>query len=185
MLALSELRLRVTAWALGFRRGAGVDALPNSRCEYNRGVLKTKAPGCDGRESWPVIAPECKGAIILERDPSELVDEWPLPGLSAACRNKIKAVLLRAHAAFYRADFHNPYRFKEPMEQAFSEIASILFDAQLLTAESLRDQLRLLVIESAIAGNWLYFAGRDKTQGEIFPGYVGNLAVWKSALPTI
>ncbi len=66
------------------------------------------------------------------------------------------------------------------MQQAFSQIAGVLFEGRLLTVEILKNALRLFVIESAISGNWLYFAVRDETQGEIFPGRFGNVYVWET-----
>ena len=117
--------------------------------------------------------------MSFDSDPTRLVDEWLMPDLSPTDRTKIKAHLHKAHAAFLRADFRDPYSFITPMQQAFNGIAGVLFDARLLTVDVLSNQLRLFVIESAIAGNWLYFAKRDETRGELFPGYFGNVAVWR------
>lgn len=113
-----------------------------------------------------------------DNDPTKWVDTWPLPTLSAIDRTKIKAVLLKAHAAFHRADFQDPYKFIQPMQQAFDGIASILFDARLLTVEFMKNELRLLIVESAAAGGWLYFATNEPLT-EIFPGYLGHPSVWE------
>jgi hypothetical protein len=98
--------------------------------------------------------------------------------LWVAWRTRIKVVLLQAHAAFHRGDFQDPYKFIQPMQQAFDGIASVLFDAKLLTLKFMEDELRLLVSESAVAGGWLYFAG-DEPLTEIFPGYIGHASTWE------
>jgi len=117
--------------------------------------------------------------MSVEIDPTRYVDEWPLPGLSAVHRTKIKADLLKAHAAFLRSNRFDVYSYVAPMQQAFNGIASVLFDANLLTEEILNNQVRLFVIESANAGKWLYFASTsDAGRIEIFPGYLGDKDVW-------
>ena len=85
-------------------------------------------------------------------DPTKWVDDWSVDGLSRADRTKIKAQLLKAHANFHRTPWRDVDRFIEPMQQAFSGIANILFNAKLLTFELLENQLQLFVMESAIAG---------------------------------
>jgi hypothetical protein len=115
--------------------------------------------------------------------PTKWVDEWPLPGLSAVDRIKIKAALLKAHAAFHRSDWRDyGERAISPMQQAFVSIAAVLFEANLLTLEILEKQLRLFVVESAAAGDWLMFSGvaADEQRTEIFPGYFGNATRWKA-----
>ncbi|MGO8734588.1 MAG: hypothetical protein ACLQVM_17570 [Terriglobia bacterium] len=108
-----------------------------------------------------------------DNDPTKGVDEWSLPGLSLADRKKIKSQLLKAQAIFHRTSWNDSLRLLRPVQQAFSGIASILFDAKLLTTELLENQLRLLISESAIAGGSLYFA-TDVPRVEIFPKYFGN-----------
>jgi hypothetical protein len=118
-----------------------------------------------------------------DEGPTKWVDEWPLPGLSAVDRIKIKAVLLKAHAAYHRTDWRDySERAIAPMQQAFSGIASVLFEANLLTVELLENQLRLFVLESAAAGDWVLFSGvaQDEQRTEIFPGYLGHATRWKA-----
>jgi len=74
-----------------------------------------------------------------------------VPGLKQCC--------FKAHATFHRIpDFNDPYKFFQPMQQAFDGIASVLFGANLLTVEFMESELRLLVVESGVAGGWIYFA---------------------------
>jgi len=91
-----------------------------------------------------------------ENDPTNLVDDWPLPDLSVNHRKKIKAELFKAHAAFHRdPDFNDPYKFIRPMQQAFGGIASVLFEANLLTIAIMEHELRQFVVQSAASGGWL------------------------------
>jgi lambda repressor-like predicted transcriptional regulator len=92
-----------------------------------------------------------------KNDPTNLVDEWPLPSLSLADRKRIKAHLLSASAAYKRGNPSDSRRFVAPIQQAFDGIASILFDAKILTPEVLKNQLPLLLLESAIAAGWLHY----------------------------
>jgi hypothetical protein len=114
-------------------------------------------------------------------DPTRLVAEWPIPGLSTADRQKISSVLLRAHAAVLRTAWDDVYRFVKPMQEAFSGIAGVLFNAKLLTVKLLEEHLRLLVSEAAIAGGWLgpyAYTANEEAPTEIFPGGFGHAAVW-------
>jgi len=115
----------------------------------------------------------------MEDDPTRSVDEWPLPGLSPILRTKIKARLLAAHAAFIRAPWDGEFRYVGlgPMRQVFGEIAEILFTANLLTVELLENQLRLLVVEAALAGGWPSL-NYDEPRTEIFPNYLGHAGAW-------
>jgi hypothetical protein len=118
-----------------------------------------------------------------DEGPTKWVDEWPLPGLSAVDRMRIKAVLLKAHATYHRGDWRDSLESAiTAMQQAFGGIASILFDANLLTLELLQNELRLFLVESSDAGNWLTLGGvpRDGERTEIFPGYLGNAERWKA-----
>jgi hypothetical protein len=119
-----------------------------------------------------------KGAIIPERDPTKWVDEWPLPGLSLTDRTRIKSQLLKAHAIVLRTG-GDPYKFIRPMQQAFDGIANILFESNLLTLEILESQLRLFVLEAAIAGDWIAYFTHDEPRTEIIPGYFGNATMWR------
>ena len=112
-------------------------------------------------------------------DPTALVAEWPLPDLSPGDRRRIASRLFKAHAAFLRTS-DEVYGFMKPMAQAFSGIARVLFHARLLTVELLEKQLRLLVSEAAIAGQWLgRYACRatEEARTEVFAGYLGHASV--------
>jgi DNA-binding Xre family transcriptional regulator len=110
-------------------------------------------------------------------DPTRLVDEWPLPGLSAVVRQKIKAQLLKAHADYLRTPI-DPYGFIEPMQRAFGDVAGVLLEAKLLTVGLLRNQLRLFVVEAAIAGGW-YAVAREEPLAELFLEYWGHPSAWE------
>jgi hypothetical protein len=115
-------------------------------------------------------------------DPSRLVAEWPVPGLSEADRLRISSLLLRAHTAVLRTARDEVIGFVKPMQEAFSGIAGVLFNAKLLTVKLLEEHLRLLVPEAAIAGGWLgpyAYAANEEPLTEIFPGYFGHAAVWE------
>jgi hypothetical protein len=112
-----------------------------------------------------------------DQDPTRWVDEWPLP-ISAMDRKRVKAILKTAQAAYLRGDFQDPYRWIEPIQKAFSDIAKLLFEADLLTVDLLENQLRLLLVESAKAGDWVYFL-QDEPRIEIFPGYLGHPSAWE------
>jgi len=114
-----------------------------------------------------------------ESDPTKLVDDWPLPNLSAIHRTKIKAVLLKAHAAFHRGDFQDPYRYIQPMQQAFDSIASVLFESNLLTVVLLTDELREFVIQSAASGGWLNLEYHERVARTLF---VAEIAEWSGKL---
>jgi hypothetical protein len=110
-------------------------------------------------------------------DPTRLVDAWPLPGLSAEVCKKIKAKLLKAHAAYIRTPI-DPYGFIGPLQQAFGDVAQVLFEADLLTVGLLKNQLRLFVVEAAIAGGW-YRLANDEPLTELFLEYWGHPSAWR------
>jgi lambda repressor-like predicted transcriptional regulator len=112
-------------------------------------------------------------------DPTKLVDDWPLPNLSANHRKKIKAVLLKAHAAFHRGDFQDPYRFIQPMQQSFDGIARVLFEAALLTVAVMENELRKFVIDSAASGRWLNPDQHERVTRTIFEA---EIAEWSGKL---
>jgi hypothetical protein len=111
-------------------------------------------------------------------DPTIWVDDWPLPGLSRSGREKIKSILWKAHAAIFKGPFDDYWRYIKHMQEAFSGIAGVLFDAKLLTVQLLEQELCLLLVESGIAGRWFHFPV-DETLTEVFPGYLGHSSVWK------
>ncbi len=104
--------------------------------------------------------------MLLEHnsDPVRWVDAWHLPGLNENIRNKIKAQLLRAHAAFLRSSdredilAHAPY-----MQLAFHAVAEILLQAKILTTETLGESLPELIWDAAISGGWWTRAGETQT----------------------
>jgi hypothetical protein len=107
-----------------------------------------------------------------KNDPTNLVDEWPLPSLSLADRKRIKAHLLSASAVYKRGNPSDSRRFVAPIQQSFDGIASVLFDAKILTSEVLKNQLPLLLLESAIAAGWLHYAQPlSKISAEFFQAY--------------
>jgi hypothetical protein len=109
-------------------------------------------------------------------DPTKWVNDWPIQGLTPNHRKLIKAELLKGHAAFYRADTNEPFGYLNAMRTAFNGIAGVLFDARLLTLGILNSELRLFVLESAIAGEWWH--AQNDTREEIFPGHLGHRDEW-------
>jgi hypothetical protein len=95
-----------------------------------------------------------------DADPTKCVDNWPLPSLSPASREKMKVELWKAHAAFLRSPgtITFPFRFVEPMQQAFNAIARVFFDARLLTVEVLEKQLPLFIFDWQLrqSGIWMW-----------------------------
>jgi hypothetical protein len=111
-----------------------------------------------------------------QSDPVKWVEEWSVPGLTSVLRKKIRAQLLKAHAAFWRtpdapnADVHS-------MRQAFDGIARVLFEAGILTEKLLETEIPLLVWDSAIAGEWWRLA--SETHQEIFREQLGHYWVYR------
>jgi len=91
-----------------------------------------------------------------QHDPAKWVDEWSVR-LSGLHRQRIKAQLLRADAAFSRSP-DPPSADVDCMRLAFNEIARVLFEAGILTRPLLQNEIPLLVWDSAIAGGWWRFA---------------------------
>ena len=113
----------------------------------------------------------------LKADPTRWVDEWPLPGLSETDRTRIKAALFKAHAGYLRAPMDS-LGYIEAMQQSFSEIAAVLFNSALLTVPILENQLRLFVVEAAVAGGWRSVPDNE-VRVEIFAGYFGHSTTWE------
>jgi hypothetical protein len=106
-----------------------------------------------------------------QQDPVKWVDGWSVRGLSAIHRNKIKAELWKADAAFWRS--HDvPSAEVDCMRLAFAGIAKVLVDARILTVELLGNEIPQLVWDSAIAGGWWRFA--SETPKNIFPEQIGH-----------
>jgi hypothetical protein len=106
-----------------------------------------------------------------EQDPTKWVAQWSLPGLSEDHRRKIKAQLIRVDGAFWKSPDASSADV-DALRQAFTGIARVLSEAGILTEEMLRDQIPLLVWDSAIAGGWYRFA--SETPQDIFPDHLGH-----------
>jgi hypothetical protein len=104
------------------------------------------------------------------------VDEWPVPDLRSEHRNKIKAALFRADAAFARSRDADSACLAS-MRHAFDGISQVLFDVGILTEQLLEKDIPLLVWDSAIAGGWWRFA--SETRQDIFPEELGHYWVWR------
>lgn len=85
-------------------------------------------------------------------DPTGAVDEWKLPGLTDEVRLRIKVALLSADAFYWK--YHSPENKYRAVRNAFSDVASILFEFSLLTAENLQAELPLFIQKSGKAGHW-------------------------------
>ena len=109
-------------------------------------------------------------------DPIKWVDEWPVTGLSTEQRNKIKAQLLKADSAFWRAPDAESADLNA-MKLAFDGIARVLFEAGILTEQLLRSDLLTLLWDSAIAAGWYRFA--SEAPASIFPDQIGHYHVWR------
>jgi hypothetical protein len=108
-------------------------------------------------------------------DPLKWIEEWaPLP-LSPEVRKKLRADLLRADSAFWRAPNY-PIGTVASMRKAFDGLAEILFKERLLTESILEADLPALVWDSAIAGGWWHLA--SETPRSIFPEKIGRYWVW-------
>lgn len=112
----------------------------------------------------------------VEQNPVKWLDEWSVPGLSSAHRKKIKAHLLRADGTFERSLDADSAALAS-MRQAFDGIASVLFDAGILTEDLLQTDVPQLVWDSAIAGGWWRLA--SETCQDIFPERLGHYWVWR------
>jgi hypothetical protein len=90
---------------------------------------------------------------LPEQDETQWVEEWPVAGLLADHRNKIKAKVMVADADFWRSHKADSDVFIA-MRRAYTGIAEVLSAAGLLTVDLLRNQIPVLVWDSAIAGGW-------------------------------
>jgi hypothetical protein len=122
----------------------------------------------------PVVFNRYKGPrsdTAEQYDPCKWVDEWPIVGLSDSYRMKIRGQLLRVHASFWRSP-DAPNAAIEAMKSAVNSIAKTLLDAGVLNQVHLKDNIPLLVWDSAIAGGW-WRLGSD-TPHEMFPEHLGH-----------
>ena len=111
-----------------------------------------------------------------QHDPVKWVDQWSVEQLSEGDRTKIKAQLLRAHAAFWKSPEASDAD-TAAMKTAFDGIAHILLDAALLSEQRLAVDIPKLVWDSAIAGGWWRLA--SETRQSIFPQALGHYWVWR------
>ena len=109
-------------------------------------------------------------------DPLRWVTDWVVPGLSPHHREKIKAQLLKADAAFWKTP-DGPSAAADTMRLAFNGIAKVLLEAEILTEQLLESDIPLLVWESAIAGGWWHLASEQPK--DIFPEHLGHYWVWR------
>jgi hypothetical protein len=116
-------------------------------------------------------------ASVEGGDPCQWVDDFSMPGLSSEHRKKIKAHLIRAHAALARVPGVDPESEAVVcMRQAFDAIAQGLYDAGILRPDDLR-KIEELVWDSACAGGWWRRAA--ETPQDIFPEQVGHYWIWR------
>jgi hypothetical protein len=111
-----------------------------------------------------------------DQDPVKWVDAWAVVDLSSEHRNRIKAQLLRADAAYWRSP-DAASADTDAMRQAFTGVAKVLAEAGILTEELLKNEMPTLVWDSAIAGGWYRFA--SETPQDIFPEQIGHHWVWR------
>jgi hypothetical protein len=105
------------------------------------------------------------------------VEEWSVrEGLSAVLSIKIKAVLKRAHAAFWKLP-DAPNADTVAMQLAFDGVATVFFDAGILSQQLLEKEIPSLVWDSAIAGGWWRLA--SDIRSNIFPEELGHYWVYR------
>lgn len=109
-------------------------------------------------------------------DPVQWVDAWPVPGLSSALRHGIKAEICTADRDFWRSP-DAPVAVVESMRRAYDGIARVLFEAGILTASLLQNEITVLVWDSAAAGGW--WRAASETPAEIFPEQIGHYWFWR------
>ena len=109
-------------------------------------------------------------------DPVKWVDEWQAPGLSSALRHGIKAEIWTADRAFWMSP-DAPFAVVESMRRAYDGIAGVLFEAGILTASLLQNEITVLVWDSAAAGGW--WRSASETFAEIFTDQFGHYWYWR------
>lgn len=152
--------------------------VPLDRKEYHRQEFRG-GEGTRRRANTPAAFDPYKGARAARAEqpnPAKWVDEWPVPGLCSEHRDKIKAALWRADAAFAKSP-GAAGACPDSMRYAFVGIAQLLFDAGILTEQLLQKDIPLLVWDSAIAAGWWRFA--SETRQDIFPEELGHYWVWR------
>jgi hypothetical protein len=108
-------------------------------------------------------------------DPCKWVDQWQVEGLPESERPKIKAQLMRTHAAFWRAPDAS-HADIQAMILAFDGVARVLSGAGILNKQHLEKDIPELVWDSAIAGGWWRLA--SETRQRMFPTKLGRYWVW-------
>jgi hypothetical protein len=89
---------------------------------------------------------------------------------------RIEAALLKADSSFWKAPDGEGADLTA-MKLAFDGVAKVLFDFGMLTGQLLREEIPLLVWDSAIAGGWYRFA--SEAPARIFPERLGRYHVWR------
>ena len=112
----------------------------------------------------------------VEHHPERWVDEWPISGLSPEHKKRIKAQLWRADSEFWKSP-DAPSADSAAMRLAFDGVANVLFSAGVLTEQLLRDEIPLLVWDSAIAAGWWRLA--SETPQDMFREQLGHYWVWR------
>ena len=158
-------------------------AYPAAKYHYTGNTIVVKNPEEDaalggGWADRPNAFDPYKGPRRLgpQHDPVKWVDQWSVEGLSEGDRKKIKAQLLKAHAAFWKRP-DAPNADSEAMRLAFDGVARVLFETGLLNEQPLAKEIPELVWDSAIAGGWWRLA--SDTPQKIFPERLGRYWVWR------
>jgi len=104
------------------------------------------------------------------------VDDWPVPGVTADLRQRIKIEFLRADAEYWKSP-DTPGAHLTTMRQAFEGVAMVLLVAGVLTESLLRNEIPELVWDSAIAAGW--WRSASETPQRIFSERLGHYWVWR------
>lgn len=109
------------------------------------------------------------------QEPTKWVNHWSIPGLTAEHRKSLRAILLRADAAFERST-NKEVGALAAMREAFGGIAQVLFDGGILN-EQVLERLQQFVWESAIAGGWWYRSSERDL--DIFTEHIGRYWIYR------
>ncbi len=159
---------------------------PYPKCKYHwvhkERTVKNLEEELALRDDWGDSPNEFTPYRVMPRvrapahDPTRWVDDWAVVGLDAGLRDRVKAQLLKADAAFWEMP-DNALADRTSMKLAFDGIAKVLSEARLLTQQLLQNEIPNLVWDSSIAGGWYRFAS-EFPEG-IFPEPLGHYWVWR------
>jgi hypothetical protein len=137
-----------------------------------------KALGGEWSNTSTAFAPykTARPARTEQHDPTKWVSEWSVAGLTPEHREQIKAQLWRADGVFARSPDPDSAALAA-MQQAFDDIARVLFDSGILTEQLLKNEIPLFVWDSAIAGGWWHRASESRQ--DIFPEQLGHYWVFR------